>query len=177
MPMTHGPRRQDVRLTCQTSIRAVFLACMPGIEIAFGRLHSPSASEKPISLQRKGVVFMKKGNLIGLSLFVGLSLGLTSIPAVAQATNNNLVQNGSFEEGYEDTTQTNGGWPSNHGFWAPIGYAGATDTIPDWTVSGGGVDWADSDSSVPNSMVAADGDRLVDLNSTGTSGRPGGVIW
>ena len=59
-------------------------------------------------------------------------------------TANNLVQNGSFEDGYEATTQTNGGWPSNHGFWAPIGYFGATDTIPDWTVSGGGADWSDS---------------------------------
>src|SRR5262249_37698037 len=102
---------------------------------------------------------------IGLSLFVGLSLGLMSISAVAQATNDNLVQNGSFEDGYEGTTQVNGGWPNNHGFWAPIGYLGATDTIPDWTVSGGGADWHDADPSGPNSMIAADGARLVDLNS------------
>ena len=104
-------------------------------------------------------------SIIGLSLFVGLSLELVSISAVAQAANNNLVQNGSFETGYEDTIQINGGWPNNHGFWAPIGYNGATDTIPDWTVSGGGVDWHDSDVSVPNSMIAADSARLVDLNS------------
>jgi hypothetical protein len=100
--------------------------------------------------------------MIGLSLFAGLSLGLVSIPAAAQA---NLVQNGSFETGYEATTQINSGWPSNHGLWAPIGYNGATDTIPNWTVSGGGVDWSDSNSSVPNSMIAADGARFVDLNS------------
>src|SRR5262245_15610073 len=112
-----------------------------------------------MSLLPKGVILMKRSR-IGLSLFVGLSLGFMSISAVAQATN--LVQNGSFELGYEDTTQINGGWPNNHGFWAPIGYAGAIDTIPDWTVSGGGVDWHDSNSSVPNSMVAADSDRLVD---------------
>lgn len=105
-----------------------------------------------------------KRSFVGLSLFAGLLL--VSISAVAQATNNNLVQNGSFEAGYEATTQINGGWPSNHGFWAPIGYAGATDTIPAWTVSGGGVDWHDSDSSVPSSMRAADGDRMVDLNSS-----------
>ena len=111
-------------------------------------------------------------SIIGLSLFVGLSLELVSSSAVAQATNNNLVQNGSFEVGYEATTQINGGWPSNHGFWAPIGYAGATDTIPDWTVSGGGADWHDSDSSVPNSMIAADGNRMVDLNS-GWGSAPG----
>jgi hypothetical protein len=104
-----------------------------------------------------------KRSIIGLSLFVGL--WLMSISAVAQATSNNLVQNGSLEDGYEDTTGINGGWPSNHGFWAPIGYFGATDTIPHWTVSGGGVDWHDSDANVPNSMRAADGDRLVDLNS------------
>jgi hypothetical protein len=115
-----------------------------------------------------------KRSIIGLSLFVGLSLGLMSISAVAQATNNNLVQNGSFEEGYEDTTAINGGWPNNHGLWAPIGYFGATDTIPDWTVGGGGVDWHDSDSSVPNSMVVADSDRLVDLNSC--CGNAPGVI-
>jgi hypothetical protein len=115
-----------------------------------------------------------KRSIIGLSLLVGLSLELVSISAGAQATNNNLVQNGSFEEGYEDTTQINGGWPDNHGFWAPIGYAGATDTIPDWTVSGGGVDWHDSDLSVPNSMIAADSDRLVDLNSC--CGNAPGVI-
>jgi hypothetical protein len=48
--------------------------------------------------------------------------------------------------------------------WAPIGYNGATDTIPNWTVSGGGVDWQDTDPSVPSSMAAADGARLVDLN-------------
>lgn len=104
-----------------------------------------------------------KGSSIGLSLVVGLSLELMSISAVAQTPN--IVQNGSFETGYEGTTQTNGGWPSNHGFWAPIGYFGATDTIPDWTVSGGGVDWHDADVSIPNSMIAADSDRLVDLNS------------
>src|SRR5262245_50766043 len=126
-----------------------------------------------MSLLLKGVILMKR-SIIGLSLFVGLSLGLMSISAVAQAANNNLVQNGSFEEGYEDTTQINGGWPNNHGFWAPIGYAGATDTIPDWTVSGGGVDWHDSDLSVPNSMIAADSDRLVDLNSC--CGNAPGVI-
>jgi Protein of unknown function (DUF642) len=102
-----------------------------------------------------------KRSILGLSLVVGL----LSISALAQVPNPNLVQNGSFEAGYEDTTQVNGGWPSNHGLWAPIGYNGATDTIPDWTVSGGGVDWHDSDSSVPNSMIAADSDRLVDLNS------------
>src|SRR5262245_62532760 len=112
-----------------------------------------------------------KRNIVGLSLFVGLSLRLVSIPAVAQATNNNLVQNGSFEQGYEATTQINGGWPSNHGFWAPIGYNGATDTIPAWTVSGGGVDWHDSNASV-SSMIAADGARLVDLNS-GWGSTPG----
>ena len=104
-------------------------------------------------------------SVIGLSLFVGLSLGFVSISAEAQATNNNLVQNGSFEVGYEGTTSINGGWPNNHGLWAPIGYFGATDTIPNWTVSGGGVDWSDSDVTVPNSMVAANRDRFVDLNS------------
>jgi Protein of unknown function (DUF642) len=105
-------------------------------------------------------------SVIGLSLFVGWS-----ISAMAQA---NLVQNGSFEAGYEATTQVNGGWPGNHGFWAPIGYFGATDTIPNWTVSGGGVDWQDSDSTVPGSMVAADGARFVDLNSCCSN--PPGVI-
>lgn len=101
--------------------------------------------------------------MIGLSLFVGLSLQLVSISAVAQTTN--LVQNGSFETGYEGTTSINGGWPNNHGLWAPIGYFGATDTIPNWTVSGGGVDWSDSNRNVPNSLVATNGDRFVDLNS------------
>src|SRR6185369_8892441 len=123
-------------------------------------------------LRLKGALLMKR-RIIGLSLFVGLSLELVSISAMAQA-NNNLVQNGSFEAGYEATTQVNGGWPSNHGLWAPIGYAGATDTIPGWTISGGGVDWHDSDSSVPNSMVAANGDRLVDLNSSWYSA-PGAI--
>jgi hypothetical protein len=111
---------------------------------------------------------------IGLSLFVGLSLELVSISALAQVTNNNLVQNGSFEAGYEGTTQINGGWPNNHGFWAPIGYFGATDTIPGWTVSGGGVDWQDSDVSIPNSMIAADSNRMIDLNSC--CGNPPGVL-
>jgi hypothetical protein len=115
-----------------------------------------------------------KRSIIGPSLLVGLSLELVSISAMAQATNNNLVQNGSFEAGYENTTQINGGWPNNHGFWAPIGYFGATDTIPGWTVSGGGVDWQDSDVSVPNSMIAADSERMVDLNSC--CGNPPGVI-
>jgi hypothetical protein len=50
----------------------------------------------------------------------------------------------------------------------------ATDTIPGWTVSGGGVDWQDSDVSVPNSMIAADSERMVDLNSC--CGNPPGVI-
>jgi hypothetical protein len=108
-------------------------------------------------------------SIFGLSLSFGLSLALTSIPAVAQP-GANLILNGSFETGYEATTQINGGWPGNHGFWAPIGYNGATDTIPDWTVVGGGADWHDADSSVPNSIVAADGDRLVDLNSCCTNG-------
>jgi Protein of unknown function (DUF642) len=111
-----------------------------------------------------------KRSILGLSLFVGASL--VSISALAQATN--LVQNGSFETGYEATTQVNSGWPGNHGFWAPIGYGGATDTIPNWTVGGGGVDWHDADSTVPNSIVAADGARLVDLNSC--CGNPPGVI-
>src|SRR5262249_13756213 len=114
---------------------------------------------------------MKKRNLIGLSLFVGLLLKLVSISAVAQVTNANLVQNGSFETGFEATTQVNSGWPSNHGFWAPIGYNGATDTIPNWTVGGGGVDWHDADSSV-NSMTAADSHRMVDLNG-GWGSAPG----
>src|SRR5262249_26601662 len=102
-----------------------------------------------MSLSLKGVTLMKR-SFIGLSLFFGL--WLMSISAVAQTTSNNLVQNGSFEDGYEDTTGINGGWPSNHGFWAPIGYDGAPDTIPHWTVGGGGVDWHDSDSNVPNSI-------------------------
>ena len=109
-----------------------------------------------------------------LSLLVGLSLALLPIPGLAQATNTNLIQNGSFEAGYKATTQINGGWPNNHGFWAPIGYFGATDTIPYWTVSGGGVDWQDSNASIPNSMVAAEGDRFVDLNSCCSN--PPGVI-
>lgn len=102
-----------------------------------------------------------KSRIAGLSLLVGLSLELVSLSASAQT---NLVQNGSFETGYEATTAVNGGWPNNHGFWAPIGYFGATDTIPGWTVSGGGTDWHDADGS-PNSIVAAAGSRLVDLNS------------
>lgn len=106
-----------------------------------------------------------KRSLVGLSLFVAMTTQLASIPAIAQAPNVNLVQNGSFESGYEATTQVNGGWPNNHGLWAPIGYNGATDTIPDWTVVGGGADWHDADSTLPNSMAAADGDRMVDLNS------------
>ncbi|MFY9826865.1 MAG: DUF642 domain-containing protein [Thermoanaerobaculia bacterium] len=113
-----------------------------------------------------------KRSIVSLALFAGLLL--MSISAVAQATNNNLVQNGSFEAGYEGTTQINGGWPNNHGFWAPIGYGGATDTIPNWTVSGGGVDWHDSSLSVPNSMIAADSARMVDLN--GPWGSAPGVI-
>jgi hypothetical protein len=113
-----------------------------------------------------------KRSIIGLSLFVGL--WLMSISAMAQATSNNLVQNGSLEDGYEGTTGINGGWPNNHDLWAPIGYFGASDTIPGWTASGGGVDWSDSDSSVPNSMAATDGDRLVDLNSC--CGNAPGVI-
>ena len=52
-------------------------------------------------------------SVIVLSLFVGLSLGLVSSAAVAQATSNNLVQNGSLEDGYEGTTGINGGWPNN----------------------------------------------------------------
>jgi hypothetical protein len=52
---------------------------------------------------------MKKGNIVGLSLFVGL----VSISTVAQATNHNLVQNGSFEQGYEGTTQTKGSSRNN----------------------------------------------------------------
>ena len=113
-------------------------------------------------------------SVVGLFLLVGLSLALASIPAAAQTTSSNLVQNGSFEVGYESTTQIDGGWPANHGFWAPIGYFGATDTIPGWTASGGGVDWQDADSTVPDSMVAADGSRMIDLNSC--CGNPPGVI-
>ena len=112
-----------------------------------------------------------KRSIVGLSISLGLSLGLVSIPALAQATNN-LVQNGSFEQGYEATTRINGGWPCNHGYWAPIGYDGATETIPHWTVGGGGVDWHDSDPSVLDGMVAAAGARLVDLNS-GWGSAPG----
>src|SRR5216684_3572413 len=85
----------------------------------------------------------------------------------------NLVVNGSFEQGYESTTEINGGWPNNAGFWAPIGYFGFTDTIPGWTVGGGGVDWHDS-SPNPGEPVAEDGRRLVDLNST--FGQDGGTI-
>ena len=113
-----------------------------------------------------------KSSSIGLSLLVGVSLQLTAIPAAAQTTN--LVQNGSFEVGYETTTQTNGGWPHNHGLWAPVGYFGATDTIPLWTAGGGGVDWSDADAGIPNSMVAAAGARMVDLNSC--CGNAPGVI-
>lgn len=102
-----------------------------------------------------------KRSIIGLSLWVGF----ISISAMAQAASINLVQNGSVELGYEGTAGINGGWPNNHGLWAPIGYFGATDTILGWTAGGGGVDWSDSDSSVPNSMVTAAGNRFVDLNS------------
>ena len=108
-----------------------------------------------------------KRSIFGLSLCVGLSASLLPIgAALAQGSNVNLVQNGSFEMGFEATTQIGSGWPSNHGYWAPIGYFGATDTIPHWTASGGGVDWHDADLNVPNTMRGADGVRMVDLNSS-----------
>lgn len=78
----------------------------------------------------------------------------------------NLVVNESFELGYEETTAINGGWPGNANLWAPVGYLGATDSIPGWTVSGDGVDWHDS-SFGPHAgePTAGDGFRAVDLNS------------
>jgi hypothetical protein len=86
--------------------------------------------------------------------------------ALALTPGANLIVNASFELGYEQTTDINGGWPVNANYWAPIGYYGATDAIPGWTVSGGGVDWHDS-SSGPHAgePTAVDGFRAVDLNS------------
>ena len=71
-----------------------------------------------------------KRSLFGLSLFAVLSLELVSISAVAQATNNNLVQNGSFETGYEATTQINGGWPNNRRLLGRSGTSGRRTRFP-----------------------------------------------
>jgi Protein of unknown function (DUF642) len=130
--------------------------------------------------------------IISFSLSVGLVLLLI---ATTQATSNthtggfrlaaplavnvNLVQNGNFEDGFECcTTAINGGWPNNAGLWDPIGYNdGAnpgTDTIPGWTVSGGGVDWSDSSAPQPSQPIAQDGFRSVDLNSCCENG-PGAI--
>jgi hypothetical protein len=90
---------------------------------------------------------------------------------LAYVTGANLIVNGSFETGYTLTTGINGGWPNNAGYWAPIGYLGATDSIPNWTHSGGGVDWQDSSISVPpGAPVAGSGSRAVDLNSYNPQG-------
>ncbi|AGP40476.1 hypothetical protein BE04_44280 [Sorangium cellulosum] len=88
------------------------------------------------------------------------------VASLSQEIINNLVLNGSFELRYEHTTGINGGWPGNAGLWAPIGYFGAIDMIPGWTVSGGGGDWHDS-SLGPRAgePTADDGFRTVDLNS------------
>lgn len=92
-------------------------------------------------------------------------IGETALAFTPSAVN--LVVNESFELGYEQTTAINGGWPDNADLWAPIGYFGATDTIPGWTVSGGGVDWHDSSSGpLVGAPTAVDGFRAVDLNST-----------
>ncbi|WP_437623921.1 DUF642 domain-containing protein [Sorangium sp. So ce1151] len=78
----------------------------------------------------------------------------------------NLITNGSFEQGYELTTGIYGAWPANKDMWAPIGYYGATNSLPGWTVGGDGVDWHDS-SSGPRSgePSAGDASRAIDLNS------------
>lgn len=84
---------------------------------------------------------------------------------LAYTTGANLIVNGSFEAGYQQTTGVNGGWPNNANYWAPIGYLGSPDAIPGWSFSGGGVDWHDS--SLGGSPVAGSGSRAVDLNSYG----------
>jgi len=116
-----------------------------------------------------------------LCVLLGACAGLDSQPeeevaSWSQEIIDNLVINGSFELRYEQTTGINGGWPGNAGWWAPIGYGGATDMIPGWTVSGGGVDWHDS-SFGPQAVqpTADDGFRAVDLNSA--VGQGAGAIF
>jgi len=86
--------------------------------------------------------------------------------ALALVSGANLITNGSFELGYELTTGIYGAWPANADLWAPIGYYGAINSIPRWTVGGDGVDWHDSSIGPPaGEPIAGDGSRAVDLNS------------
>ncbi len=86
--------------------------------------------------------------------------------ALALVSGANLITNGSFEQGYDLTTGIYGAWPANRDMWAPIGYYGATNSLPGWTVGGEGVDWHDSSSGAHGGEPSAgDGSRTVDLNS------------
>lgn len=92
--------------------------------------------------------------------------------ALASVVFANLAQDGSFEQGFEQTTTINGGWPNNAGLYAAIGHNNSPDTIPGWTVSGA-ADWHDS-SVTTSEPHAQDGFRFVDLN--GGNDTPGATL-
>ncbi|KYF83867.1 hypothetical protein BE20_00030 [Sorangium cellulosum] len=106
---------------------------------------------------------------ISLTACTGVDSQPTDEEAVdegALASVANLITNGSFELQYELTAGIYGAWPANADLWAPIGYYGATNSLPGWTVGGDGVDWHDSSSGPRGGEPSAvDGARTVDLNS------------
>jgi hypothetical protein len=97
------------------------------------------------------------GRLVAAALVAGGMVGVTARPAPAAV---NLVQNGSFEDGYPSIVDGCGnGWYSVGSLpWCPA-------TVPGWTAGNGGVDWHFQDKN----PVPFDGDKAVDLNG-GASG-------
>jgi hypothetical protein len=97
-----------------------------------------------------------------------IAASFAALPAVAGA---NLVQNGSFENGYPGDNIC-GAW------WFAVGYDCYYDTstvIPGWTETAGGVDWTSStyfgNPVPPGEPVAQDGNYFIDLVGAGSPGK------
>ncbi|MBV8078916.1 MAG: VCBS repeat-containing protein, partial [Actinobacteria bacterium] len=76
----------------------------------------------------------------------------------------NLVQNGSFEEGYPGDNVCGGNWYS-------VGYScnPSNDSIPGWIQTGGGLDWHHNTTNA-GEPAAEDGTHLVDLVGNNDNG-------
>jgi hypothetical protein len=97
---------------------------------------------------------MKLSRLGRGAALIATLVGMVALPATAAA---NIIQNGSFEDGYpgDNVCGIN---------WYQVGYGcnPSNTSIPGWVQTGGGVDWHDNTPD-PLEPAAQDGIHTIDL--------------
>jgi hypothetical protein len=94
----------------------------------------------------------------GLATLLALAAATAALPAQAQ----NLLQNGSFEQG---------NWVNYAGSWAKL--TSGSSALSGWAVTGDPIAWSSPSNS--DGVVAFDGARALDMTGFGNENRQGGI--